>query len=206
MTWVDPRTWVTDEIVTSSLLNTHVRDNLRSLTHLTDLSSGDVDVQNTATETTIYSVLIPGGSMGSTGSLVMEMVGDYLHNNAGADTLTARVKFGGVTIIDASTNWNGLVGALRQPWEWQVVVRNESATSAQLVTLRSLAMSMNSPAPTAGIGILAVTEARSHGLLQNTAAIDTTVNQTLLVTAQWSAASTNNSWRRRWARVVTGQN
>jgi hypothetical protein len=31
MAWTAPRTWVTSELVTSSILNTHVRDNLKEL-------------------------------------------------------------------------------------------------------------------------------------------------------------------------------
>lgn len=31
MAWTSPRTWITNELVTSSLLNTHLRDNLNAL-------------------------------------------------------------------------------------------------------------------------------------------------------------------------------
>jgi len=31
MAWTTPRTWVTDEVVTATLLNTHVRDNLAAI-------------------------------------------------------------------------------------------------------------------------------------------------------------------------------
>ena len=31
MAWTAPRTWVTAEVVTGAVMNTHVRDNLRAL-------------------------------------------------------------------------------------------------------------------------------------------------------------------------------
>lgn len=31
MAWTDPRTWVTGELVTAALLNTHLRDNLKAI-------------------------------------------------------------------------------------------------------------------------------------------------------------------------------
>jgi hypothetical protein len=34
MAWTAPRTWVTAELVTAALMNTHVRDNLKELYHL----------------------------------------------------------------------------------------------------------------------------------------------------------------------------
>lgn len=42
MAWTAPRTWVTGEIVTSGLLNVHVRDNLATLDqHQHTGASGD---------------------------------------------------------------------------------------------------------------------------------------------------------------------
>lgn len=43
MAWTTPRTWVTGEIVTASLMNTHVRDNLNSLLTVVE---GDTDATN----------------------------------------------------------------------------------------------------------------------------------------------------------------
>lgn len=40
MAWTAPRTWVTAEIVTAALLNTHVRDNLLAINTLFDIAAG----------------------------------------------------------------------------------------------------------------------------------------------------------------------
>ena len=41
MAWTAPRTWVTGEVVTASVMNVHVRDNLLALsTHFHDTGAG----------------------------------------------------------------------------------------------------------------------------------------------------------------------
>ena len=42
MAWTTPRTWVTSEVVTASLLNTHVRDNLKETSAATAVAAGDI--------------------------------------------------------------------------------------------------------------------------------------------------------------------
>ena len=50
MAWTDPRTWVTDELVTAAQFNTHIRDNLNTIdSHLI--------VRKTADESTTSSTL-----------------------------------------------------------------------------------------------------------------------------------------------------
>jgi hypothetical protein len=41
MGWTDPRTWVTDELVTAALFNTHIRDNFNSTWHLIARKTAD---------------------------------------------------------------------------------------------------------------------------------------------------------------------
>jgi len=57
MTWTAPRTWLTGELVTASLMNTHIRDNLLHL-YLFDLSGGrtvDVSTLSSSVSTTSTS-------------------------------------------------------------------------------------------------------------------------------------------------------
>ena len=42
MAWTDPRTWVTGEVVTASLMNTHVRDNLNMTAPHIVTTAGDI--------------------------------------------------------------------------------------------------------------------------------------------------------------------
>lgn len=206
MAFTDPRTWVTDEIVTSSLLNTHVRDNLKAISHPYDYSPSDVDVANTVTETSLWSKVIAGDDLGANGMLLLDLQGDILHNNAGADTVTIRVKFGGATQLAITDTFNSATNASRFPWKWLVKVENRGATNAQFLSAHFHHWSLNLP-PSAVTGIGGVgTNSERVGLVSNTAAIDTTADQTLQVTAQWSAASTNNSFRKRSVVLHLGQN
>lgn len=197
MTWTAPRTWVTDEIVTSSLLNTHVRDNLLSLSHSYDYSVSDTDVANTAAETSLWSKVITGGDMGSNGMLKLSILGDYLHNNAGGDSLAVKVKFGGTTIFNDTLAFGGVVGATRQPFWIEAVLANRGSTSSQLLSGLLFSTYANTSAPATGIGFISHSVAQTVGTFSNTAAIDTTTDQTFQITVQWSTASANNSWRKR---------
>ncbi len=211
MAFTAPRTWVTDEIVTSALLNTHVRDNLRAVIHPYDFSSADADVANTVTETSLWSKVITGNDMGSTGMLRLMLEGDYLYNNSTSDTIRLRVKFGGSSVVDFGTVVpSNVTNASRWPWELEVRLYNESATNAQLVTARVFGRGKATSAITTGIGWIGFSDAASGGALsgmgQNAVAVDTTADQTFQVTAQWSAANANNSWRKRLAILHLGQN
>jgi hypothetical protein len=48
MAWTTPRTWVTDELVTAAIMNTHVRDNLNSLYSFRKMKVSDEIVNNSA--------------------------------------------------------------------------------------------------------------------------------------------------------------
>jgi hypothetical protein len=55
MAWVAPRTWVTNEIVTATQLNTHVRDNMKEVWRELDYVVNTSDVAVTTTLTTVIS-------------------------------------------------------------------------------------------------------------------------------------------------------
>jgi len=57
MSWSTPRTWVTDEVVTATMMNTHVRDNLNALkAPPTDHYECDEASDYTTTSTTFVDV------------------------------------------------------------------------------------------------------------------------------------------------------
>lgn len=190
MTWTDPRTWVTDEVVTSSLLNTHLRDNLLSLPHPVELPTvAALDIQNTAAETTLYSVLIPGGAMGSYGSLEARIEGDVLFNNSTNDFVTIRLKFGGGTIVTCATLDDQGVSAARTSWFLDCTVRNLGATNSQHCQINGQLDDSFGNTKAFGSG-----------------AVNTASDQTLLISLQWTTASPNNIFTRRWARTTLAKN
>lgn len=85
MAWTAPRTWVVGEVVTASIMNTHVRDNLTALRDLTPKckmsfinSGGAVPADNllrlySGTTTTWYD----NDSMVSTGTITIKTAGTF---------------------------------------------------------------------------------------------------------------------------------
>lgn len=62
MGWTDPRTWVTDELVTAAIMNTHVRDNLNALNHLVVRKTADETVNNSTVLQNDDSLVLPIGA------------------------------------------------------------------------------------------------------------------------------------------------
>lgn len=168
-----------------------------------DRSATTADIANTAAETTLYSFEVGAGELSVDRMLRLTLVGDYLHNNAVGDALTFRVKFGGTTFMAFSFggSFGNVVGANRQAWKAAVEIVNLNATNSQMMSLEGHAVRANQAAPTAGVGGIydSINTGIAGGLagISTPGTIDTTLAQTLTVTGQWSAASVNNSFRKR---------
>jgi hypothetical protein len=164
-----------------------------------------VDVANTAAETSLYSKSITGGDLSTNKKLRLELLGDILFNNATTNTLTLRVKFGGTTFIVIASNALGTLGVQRMPFRCIVEVANVGSNSVQHIQME-LARTAASGGATLGSWNAASTGSGQTAAGQadttvayNDGAINTANAQTLDVTAQWSAASANNSVRARSA-------
>ena len=211
MTWTDPAAAValfeTGDVFGASNFNSYVLQNLLSMPHpLEAPTTSALDVVSTVAETTLYSVTVPGNAMGANGSVEMFLMGDYLHNNVAGDTLRFRFKFGGVTWYSSITDFGTSLGANRQPWKLELAMMNVGATNVQRGYGTVQYFSANVTAPTIGIGNVTVDTFQPLGMGSAAGTVDTTVNQTLLVSVEWSASSANNSFARRWARTLIAQN
>lgn len=165
-----------------------------------------VDTASTNTEQTLVSQLITGGHMGTNRLLRLTQIGDFLYNNNTADTLRLRVKFGGTTFFDDVTS--GQLGAGRLPWMLTVLIANLGANNSQMITVMLHSVLTGTGAPTAGIGdiqmlagAIAARDIPTGGMggISTLGTIATASDQTLAVTATWSASSANNSLRQRYA-------
>lgn len=167
-----------------------------------------IDVAATNAETTLYTFNITGGTMSIDSLLRLTLKGDFLYNNNIADTLTIRVKFGGATIL-SNVQSGAALSALRFRWKLRVEIPNLGSLTSQDADAEMIANTTNVGTPATGIGRLTFLEAANlditrdspNGGLLGTAAplaVDTAVAQTLAVTAQWSAASANDSFRKRY--------
>ena len=121
MAWTDPRTWVTGEVVTASLMNTHVRDNLNMtaphiVTTAGDIvyATGDSALQRLALGTAGY-ILHVGGSSAPAWTNSPSIAGialtGVLDANGSIDfdgTTAAFDGSGAITLTSTSTSANGI--------------------------------------------------------------------------------------------------
>lgn len=197
MAWTDPQAgkafFQTGDVPTEANFVTYIFDNLLSLPHVIDNTFGDLDVVSSTAETTFYSVTIPANSMGANGTARLMTYGDIRGNTAGDCNCTFRAKFGGSTATSFVNDYinNTVRGALCI----DLIVQNQGATNAQVVVF-----GISQDAGDAG------GPAATRYPVPVTAAIDTTVNQTLLVSAQWNTNSANNSARRLSAQAFVARN
>jgi hypothetical protein len=193
MGWTDPRTWVTDEVVTAGIMNTHVRDNLLALPHLFHAENTNIPCSNTTNQTSQFTTppVIPADALGESGRIIIEIWGDYLYNNS--QTLTYRVKFGGTTHI-TNTHISGLgLSGTTFSYKTTIDILNKGATDSQHIHLHVIGPN------TAGEPDLLLAGSRATGT------IDTTADQTLDVSVQWGGASSSVAWDKEVSRVYIAQ-
>lgn len=103
MSWTSPRTWVTGELVTAALLNTHVRDNI---SYLNTWNQNDVTAsraidstvyQNTTDMIMIVTVTIKN-TVGDTGDVYVIF---YCDANASPTTMIGGVREHNITATNA---------------------------------------------------------------------------------------------------------
>lgn len=176
---------------------------LPSISGVYDRVTAALDIASTAAETSLYSKVIAANDLGTNKMLRLTVLGDILHNNVNTDTLTFRVKFGGTTFFANTFNWGGFSSANRMPFVVLLFLANLGATNSQMIEGYWAGFGRGDmAAPTTGIGLLggaATTAIEMAYGISTLGTIDTTANQTLDVTGQWSASNANNSFRRRYA-------
>lgn len=200
MTWTDFSNPLFEDgdILTEPNIVTYIGDNLMSLPHRLAMDAADREVVSTTSELSFWSttaggVTVPANAMGANGSVCMWLKGDYLFNNSNGDTLTIRVKWGGSTVATPFSAALRTISASRFGWWLKIYVDNRASASAQVVSQ-------------VGFIFNTTTVQNEVATLPVTAAIDTTAAQTLDVTAQWSASSANNSWKKLWAITTLARN
>lgn len=170
---------------------------LNSFLRLYDKQVSSVDVANTATETDLYNKTISAGDPQTDRLLRLTLLGDILRNNTEDPVL--RVKFGGTTILD-DTLAIGANSASRYPFLLEAWIAMLGSTSSEWAAAR-VVLPGSPTGATTGIGDLAGLSTSKGGVLANSASIDTSVDKTLQVTADWASASANSSIR-RWAAFL----
>lgn len=152
-----------------------------------DRSTSLTEVVSTAAETTIWSKTILAADMSAGKHLRFTAVGDLLKNNVAGDTLAITFKFGAYTGVARAANADG---------------STLSATRGNFV----ITVNIGLYGASAQIGVGRYDWIRGDGNTSGATFMGTTgtggtvsigSNVTASLTAQWSAASANNSFRTR---------
>lgn len=151
---------------------------LDKLAHVLNRVVATTTVVNTVTESNLYSLVIPGGSLAGTDNLRLILAGDYLNNTGGSKNLTMRVKFGATTV--AATTAVGLAAsATRRKWRMTLLILMNGTTEERFGG--DLLIGSGVAAEIDGLGT-------NHGPIYGLAAENTATDKTLAVTAQHGTA------------------
>src|SRR5215471_3695349 len=144
------------------------------------------------TVTPLFDLIIPGGTIPSDGSSMLEVFidGDYLQNQSLDPGIRTVISFGGVTLWDSNEGQNSLTQtSSRRPVFWEFHLAQRGANNQ--LTMKGNFVLGGAPAPTAGIGRNRTnTHSGSFGT-DAPKAIDTTVAQHLVVSVAHNVSSAN---------------
>lgn len=164
--------------------------------------TAEVDVGNTVVETALVSQSIGAGVMSTNKMLRCTIIGDFLQNTAG-DTFTLRIKLGATTLWASAQSAAMTADADRSPFRMVFEIANLGVANSQFMA-GVLMMSDRDQTPvTTGIGRFSsgsvgfIAPFATNGVV----AVDTTVAQTLAVTAQWNSAAASRSIRKKYALI-----
>jgi len=200
--WTDPRTWVTGELVDGTMMNTHVRDNLRAVLHPLAQSGATVLVSNSTVQTSLGSFTVPANTMGANGVLDVLYQGEQRAQTSSNLSGTVRISLGGVTVLSGS--YNAQTYNVNQDWKfWELIVRviNLGSTGSQFVSgnFRHAYDSGTNDTTTRGsIAYFGVLEGAGHAY----ASVDTTVDRIFDATIQLSNANANFEFRKSLLRAA----
>lgn len=156
----------------------------------------EVDVVNTTTETTILTKDIPPNALGTTGSVRLRIIGDYLNNSGSADTFILRVKLGSTTLYQDTTA-SLTASASRRAAHFELLLGNITASSQVLGGVIWLSEAGGATTGLGGLNSNGALKAPIHG----TASESTTVTKTLDITVQHTTANANISFRMKYATL-----
>jgi len=131
--WTAPRTWTTSELVTASIMNTHVRDNLLYLKENVDptpqcLNTDEVTRNNGGVaETDLSTYLLTAGKLATDGDKLRMVAWGICA--AGASIKTLKAYFGATSVTAWTNNFNGAT------WKMMAEVVRTSATTQKMHVL-----------------------------------------------------------------------
>lgn len=147
-----------------------------------DRSTSTVTVANTTTETSLYSYVVPAGTMANDSILRLNVKAD-LTKNVANESIIINVKFGGTTLFDVGAAFGAATDANPFLYLIRVEIANLGAANSQYSSADFMRTRYTTTA--------------EYEKARATSSIDTSVEQTLEITAQWSTASASLSLSKR---------
>nr|AUN36866.1 hypothetical protein [uncultured bacterium] len=148
------------------------------------VTASPVTIQNTTTETNIFSFTLPANTLSTNNAVRAKIyagLGTTIIFNNGSDTFTIQGYYGSTSFIVPPVVTGANTGSYSMIIDFMVVANG--ATNSQQVIMSVYLFEQGSFSSTLREFHIGVSEAF---------AVDSTVNQTLKVTGKWSAASNNN--------------
>lgn len=156
------------------------------------------DVVNTVTETSLFTTApnIVGGTLGADRGLRIRGFMDYLNNSGAGRNLTLRIKLGATTCLTLAAFGAVLDNtATRYGFQFEALIVAVGLTNTQVAWARGTwGDVLTGDAGVTG-GAYGTTSFRPNSSAHNALTIDSTVNQTLDITAQHDNANANQSVR-----------
>lgn len=158
-----------------------------------DRNMAQLDIVNTAAETTLYSYSVPGGTLGTNKALRVSILGDYLNNSGFSKNFTVKMKYGATTLWGDVTSVP--TNTTRRGFKLDMILAAINSTSAQ--SLAGSVFLSATGAPVTGTG--AFFDASTLHSLQvipgGSSAEDSTAAKTLAATVQHETAAATISLR-----------
>lgn len=140
-----------------------------------------VTISNDATEQTVYTVTVAGGTLGTTGRLVVVAMGEVLNATGVNRTFTFNLKYGGATIATVTTG-NIATNATARGWVFAAEIGALNSANAQVAS----AQLVLNEAGVSGTSVLQ--DLRRHSY-NDAVAVASGSDQTLALSVQLSTAS-----------------
>lgn len=162
--------------------------NSGGVTALNKVTTNVVILGNTTAETTLYSFAVPGGTLGTNGSLRLTLRGTILSNAIGFGH-TLRIKYGATTLSSDFQIQNASAGL--QVWKVVIEPSGDGATNSQILSAEGMVSWINTGEDP--LNVWSSTGGELLKIARGTSAIDSTTSQNLSVTGQWAANVGSNA-------------
>lgn len=155
----------------------------------------DLTIVNSTAETDIFSVTVPANTMGIDKILRATILGELKNDSGVSQTFRLRIKFGGTVLYDYDATAED--DSDRRACLFLLWLANQNASNDQIGG-GFMSLGQASPA-TVGIGAIDTGIERENIIRGIDVAIDTTVDQTFVITGAFAVADVDLEYTRRFA-------